>query len=74
MYEARANIDSWRAIGDTPCVVHIKVVGAVEYLDADGAVIEVVDTTTQRGAYEAWCGQHGVEPLAAILGKGSPRT
>ena len=38
VYEPSGNIDSWQAVGDTPCIVHIKVTGAVEYLDAVGHV------------------------------------
>ena len=32
-YEPAGTIDGWAAIGDEPCVVHIKVTGTIEYYD-----------------------------------------
>ena len=57
-----------RSIGDEPCVVHIKVVGRIEYLDGNGQVIESVNAETQRALYLAWCREHGVHPASQILG------
>ena len=67
VYEPTGNVDVWQAVGDQPCVVHIKVVGAVQYLDRDGNVIDVADSASQRATYLAWCRQHGVEPTTRIL-------
>ena len=68
VYEAAGTVDGWRAIGDEPCVVHIKVAGAIEYLDGNGQVIGSVNAETQRALYLTWCQEHGVRPAAQILG------
>jgi hypothetical protein len=46
--------------GYLPCVVHIKVVGAVEYLGEDGEVTETVTTATQHAVYLAWCRERNI--------------
>jgi hypothetical protein len=68
VYEPTGNVDSWQAVGDGPCVVHIKVVGAVEYLDGSGAVVDVADCASQLATYLAWCDRQGVEPVASVVG------
>ena len=68
VYEPAGNVDEWGAVGDEPCIVHIKVTGAVNYLDEDGQVIETVSAETQRAVYLAWCREHGVRPAEQILG------
>jgi hypothetical protein len=68
VYELAGNVDEWGAVGDEPCIVHIKVAGAVEYLGEDGQVVETVSAETQRAAYLAWCREHGVRPAEQILG------
>jgi 2,4'-dihydroxyacetophenone dioxygenase len=68
VYEPAGNVDEWGAVGDEPCIVHIKVTGAVEYLGEDGQVIETVSTETQRAVYLAGCREHGVRPAEQILG------
>jgi 2,4'-dihydroxyacetophenone dioxygenase len=67
-YEPAGTVDTWGAAGDLPCVVHIKVVGAVEYLGEDGQVTETVTAATQRAVYLDWCREHNVTPAAQILG------
>ncbi len=62
VYEPVDNIDSWRAIGDEPCIIHIEVNGRIEYLDDNGAVTHHTDASTARAAYLAWCVGQGVEP------------
>jgi 2,4'-dihydroxyacetophenone dioxygenase len=52
------------AVGDEPCVVHIKVTGAVEYFDEAGAVTGQADSASQRAAYLDWCREAGSDPLA----------
>ena len=54
------------AVGDEPCIVHIKVVGGIEYLDDDGQVTETTSAATQHAAYLAWCAQHGVYPAEQL--------
>jgi 2,4'-dihydroxyacetophenone dioxygenase len=66
VYEPPGNVDTWRAVGDEPCVVHIKVTGAVEYLDESGAVTGTADAASQRAAYLAWCRETGTEPAAQL--------
>ncbi len=68
MYEPAGTIDGWGAVGDGPCVVHIKVTGVIEYLDEDGQVTETVSAATQREVYLAWCQEHSMCPAEQILG------
>lgn len=62
VYEPPGTIDSWRAIGDVPCIVHVKVVGVVEYLDEDDQIAVLVDSTSERAAYLEGCKAQGVDP------------
>jgi anti-sigma factor ChrR (cupin superfamily) len=66
VYEPAGNVDTWQAAGDQPCIVHIKVTGDVEYLDASGAVTSVANSASQQAAYLAWCEQAGTEPAAQL--------
>lgn len=68
VYEPAGTIDAWAAIGDEPCVVHIKVTGTIEYLGEDGQVIESVNAGTQRALYLNWCREQAVLPAEQILG------
>jgi 2,4'-dihydroxyacetophenone dioxygenase len=68
VYEAAGTVDGWRAIGDEPCVVLIKVIGVIDYLGGDGQVIESVTAETQRALYLAWCREQDVRPAGQILG------
>jgi len=68
VYEPAGTVDGWGAVGDEPCVVHIKVAGIIEYLDDNGQVIESVNAETQRAVYLAWCQAHDVRPSERILG------
>jgi hypothetical protein len=67
VYEPAGTIDGWAAIGDEPCVVHIKVIGTIEYLGENGQVIDSVNADTQRALYLNWCREHAVQPAAQIL-------
>jgi catechol 2,3-dioxygenase-like lactoylglutathione lyase family enzyme len=67
VYEPAGTIDGWGAVGDEPCVIHIKVAGVIEYLGDDGQLTETVSAATQRGIYLAWCGERGVRPSEQIL-------
>ena len=68
VYEPAGTVDGRGAVGDEPCVVHIKVIGTIEYLDDNGQVIESVNAETQRELYLAWCRAHGAQPAEQILG------
>jgi 2,4'-dihydroxyacetophenone dioxygenase len=67
VYEPAGTIDGWEAVGDEPCVIHIKVAGVIEYLGDDGQVTETVSAASQRGIYLSWCREHGVRPSEQIL-------
>jgi hypothetical protein len=62
VYEPPGNVDSWRCVGDEPCVVHISLTGRVEYLDDDGNVIHYSDTHKQRETYLDWCRSNAIAP------------
>jgi len=68
VHEPGGTIDGWEAVGDEPCVIHIKVTGEIHYLDDEGGVIETIDSSTQRAVYLDWCREQGVEPLPQIVG------
>ena len=68
VYEPAGLIDGWAAVGDEPCVAHLKVAGVIEYLGADGRVTQTVSAATQREVYLAWCREHGRRPAGQILG------
>jgi len=67
VHEPPGLTDTWGAVGDVPCIVHIKVTGNIDYLDQDGQVIETVNAATQRAAYLAWCLDRGIAPAGQIL-------
>ncbi len=69
VYEPAGDTDTWQAIGDEPCIVHIKITGAVQYLDDTDTVIDTADAASQCAAYLAWCIQHGQDPAAQILNR-----
>jgi 2,4'-dihydroxyacetophenone dioxygenase len=68
VYEAAGLVDAWESVGDRPCIVHLKILGAVEYLDAEDQVIDIADAGSQRRTYLAWCEQHHTEPVTQIIG------
>jgi len=71
VYEPAGNVDSWRGVGQTPCVVQISLKGRVEYLGESDEVLDFSDTETARAIYLAWCAEHGRQPdprLATVHG------
>lgn len=60
VHEPVDNVDTWEAIGDEPCVVHIEVNGRIEYFDDTGHVARHTDAATARTAYLEWCAEHDV--------------
>jgi 2,4'-dihydroxyacetophenone dioxygenase len=66
VHEPEGNIDAWRAIGNDPCIVHLHILGTVEYLDSDDTVTGYADTSTQHGVYLDWCAQHNIVPAAQL--------
>jgi 2,4'-dihydroxyacetophenone dioxygenase len=70
VYEPVDNIDTWEAVGDEPCVIHIEANGRVEYLDDDGNVVRHTDANTARTAYLDWSQQTGRDPHPDLAGAG----
>jgi 2,4'-dihydroxyacetophenone dioxygenase len=68
VYEPGGTVDAWRAIGDEPCVLHLKITGTIDYIGADGEVAATVDAATQCEAYLDWCAQRGIRADQRILG------
>lgn len=66
VHESAGTVDAWRAVGEVPCVVHIRVRGAVEFLDAAGRVVATADSASQRAAYLDWCRRHGIPPAPQL--------
>lgn len=54
VYEPSGNVDSWRAIGDEPCIVFLTARGAIEYLDGEGKVTRRSTTRTVTERYAAY--------------------
>lgn len=59
VYEPPGNVDSWKAIGDEPCVIHVEFNGSVEYLADDGTVIKSADASSNWRVYRDWCAANG---------------
>jgi 2,4'-dihydroxyacetophenone dioxygenase len=70
VYEPPGNADTWGTEGDEVCLVHIKITGAVEYLDEHGQVTGQADAASQRATYLDWCAQQGVTPEDGLLAGG----
>ncbi len=69
VHEPAGHEDSWEAVGDEPCIVHIEVNGCNEYRDAAGYLVRVADARGARQDYLDWCADRGVAPLAALAGE-----
>lgn len=63
VYEPPGNVDSWRAIGDAPVIVHITSLGAMEYLDDRGEVLRKDTASSLRDVYLRYCREQGIAPL-----------
>lgn len=62
VYEPAGNVDSWRAIGDEPAIVHIVSFGAMEYLGDGDQVIRRDTAASLRDIYLRYCREHGIAP------------
>lgn len=71
IYEPVGNTDTWQAVGDDVCIVHIEANGRVEYLDDDDNVVRHTSATTARADYLAWCDEHHVAPHPALASPAS---
>ncbi len=63
VYEPAGNVDSWKAVGDVPVIVHIVAFGAMEYLGPDGEVLRRDGPASLREIYRRHCAAAGVVPL-----------
>ncbi len=64
VYEPPGNVDAWRAVGETPVVVHIVSYGAMEYLGENGEVLRRDTASSLRDVYRRHCADRGLAPLA----------
>lgn len=60
VYEPPGNTDWWQVVGEEPLVALVVVMGAVEFLDADGAVCARASATTQLAEYQRHCRELGL--------------
>lgn len=67
IHEPVGNTDTWQAIGDEPCIVHIEANGRINYLDDQDNVLRHTDATTARAEYVGWCNQHGIDPHPGLV-------
>lgn len=63
VYEPIGNTDKWQAVGDTPLIVLVVVMGAVEYLGPDGEVSARYSAETLLYLYHRYCEQQNLEVL-----------
>jgi hypothetical protein len=54
VYEPPGNIDSWRAIGDSPVLLFTTTRGALDYLDDQGGVLSRTTTASSRLSWDAF--------------------
>jgi 2,4'-dihydroxyacetophenone dioxygenase len=67
VHEPAGTVDSWMAVGDEPCVVHIAIEGAMDTVDDRGEVLRSSGTPELRRIYLAWCAATGAEPSTAVM-------
>ena len=61
VYEPAGNVDSWRVIGESPLIVLVVVMGAVEYLGPSDSVTSVYTADTLSDLYRRHCEEDGLE-------------
>ena len=66
VYEPPGNVDSWRCVGDEPCVVQITLTGRIEYIADHGTDYDQSDAESARRTYLDWCRDEGVTPDEAL--------
>ena len=62
VYEPAGNTDWRKVVGDVPLVVLVVVMGAVEYLGADGSVVRRYTARTLMDLYHEYCAEKGISP------------
>lgn len=63
VYEPVGNVDSWKAVGDEPVIVHITSYGAMEYLDENDQVLRSDTAASLHELYLRYCEENGLQPL-----------
>src|SRR5262249_19334430 len=66
VYEPVGNTDSWRVVGDVPCVIFVTVMGSVEFLGPDNTVTRIVSGDTLREIYQQYCAMNGIQALDLV--------
>jgi 2,4'-dihydroxyacetophenone dioxygenase len=66
VYEPAGNIDSWKVVGDAPCVIFVTVSGSVEFLGPDNSVTRSVSGDTLMEIYRQHCAMNGIEALDLV--------
>jgi len=61
VFEPAGNIDRWVAVGDTPLIVHVVVMGAVEYVGANGEIEARFDSNKMHELYRDYCTEAGID-------------
>ena len=63
VYEPAGNVDSWKAVGDEPVIVHIISFGAMEYLGEGDQVLRRDTAASLREIYHRHCKERGIALL-----------
>lgn len=66
VYEPPGNTDWWKVTGEDEMTALVVVMGAVEFIDAGGAVKSRADAHSQLQAYRDYCARHGL-PLLDLV-------
>ena len=66
VYEPAGTVDTWKAVGDVPCVIFVTVGGAVEFLADDNSVERSVSGRDLQDLYREYCAEHGIEMLDLV--------
>ena len=66
VYEPAGNVDTWKAVGDVPCIIFVTVEGAVEFLADDLSVERSVGGGALRELYSQYCAEHRIEMLDLV--------
>jgi hypothetical protein len=66
VYEPAGNTDSWKVVGDTPLVVLVVVMGAVEFIGPDNAVTGRVTADALMEMYHRHCAANDIQPLDLV--------
>jgi quercetin dioxygenase-like cupin family protein len=63
VYEPAGNVDSWRAVGDEPVIVHITAYGAMETLGEQNEVVQRDTASSLLETYRRYCEENGIAPM-----------